>query len=62
MNDEQLKFVADILKIIAVGQFGYFGYNGVEHNNYLALVLSGGMFIYLIVGAIMTLGKMEGKK
>lgn len=62
MNNEQYKFVAEILKIVAVGQFGYFGYNAVEHNNYIALVLSAGVFLYIVIGATLILGKMEVKK
>lgn len=62
LNDNQLNFIAEILKIIAVGQFGYFGYNALEKTNHLSLSLSALVFIYLIIGAVLILGKVEDKQ
>lgn len=56
----QLQFVSEILKIISIGQFGYFGYNALEKGNYDLLALSAIVFLYLIIVAVIVLEKVEG--
>lgn len=59
MNIEQSKYIAEILKIIAIAQFGYFGYRSLESPDHAAFYVSGVVFLILaaIGTAILGLGK-----
>jgi len=55
MNVEQRKYIADIFKIVAVAQFGLFGYTGLTEHIPVFLVGSGAlfaMFVYLGIYAL----------
>ncbi len=55
-NDRQAKHVADTLRIIAVAEFGFFGYTGgLEHGRWLFVAASIGGFAILEWAAILTL-------
>ena len=56
LNNEQAKHIADTLRIIAVAEFGFFGYTGgLEHGDWLFVALSVGVFALLEWAAILTL-------
>lgn len=59
MNSEQAKFLADVTKIVAVGQFGYFGYQAMQDSHWLALVFSGFFFVYLTYIGYLVLGVVQ---
>ena len=40
MNDEQIKYFADILKTVGLGQFAYFGYRAAETGSFEAFLLT----------------------
>jgi hypothetical protein len=56
MNSEQSKYIADLLKIIAVAQFGYFGYRSLESPDHAAFYVSGVVFLILVVIGVAILG------
>ncbi len=47
MDKEQAKYIAEILKIIAVAQFGYFGYRSLESPDHAAFYVSCVVFLLL---------------
>lgn len=49
MNNEQSKYLAEIVKITAIGQFGYFGYNALESMNYSMFYMSSVVFVALVI-------------
>lgn len=54
MDKELAKYLAEILKIIAVAQFGYFGYQSLESPDHAAFYVSCFVFFALIaVGAFL---------
>ena len=56
LNSEQAKHVAETLRIIAIAEFGFFGYTGgLEHRDWLFVALSVGVFAILEGAAILTL-------
>lgn len=55
LNDEQAKHVADTLRIVAVAEFGFFGYTGgLEHGNWFFVAAAGGAFALLALAALST--------
>ncbi len=58
LNDEQAKHVAETLRIIAIAEFGFFGYTGgLVHRNWLFVALAVGVFALFEGAAILTLRK-----
>ncbi|WP_298135818.1 hypothetical protein [Acidiferrobacter sp.] len=56
LNGEQAKHVADTLRIAAVAEFGFFGYTGgLEHHDWLLVLLSVCVFILIDGAAALTL-------
>ena len=48
LNSEQSKYLADILKIVAVAQFALFGYTGLVDHVLMFTIGSGLLFALLI--------------
>ena len=52
LNDEQAKHAADTLRVVAITQFGFFGYAaGLERRDWWLMVASPLVFIF-ILGAV----------
>lgn len=49
INNEQAKYLAEIVKITAIGQFGYFGYKSLESIDHTMFYISSVVFVALIV-------------
>ncbi len=47
------------MKIVAVGQFGYFGYQAMQDSHWLALVFYGFFFVYLTYIGYLVLGVVQ---
>jgi hypothetical protein len=62
MDKEQAKYIADILKIIAIAQFGYFGYRSLESPDHAAFYVSCFVFLLLSVIGAVTIGFGRDKK
>lgn len=56
MNNNQLKYVAEIIKITSVAEFGYFGVTALDSHNWLMLYASAIVFLYLVLIGIFVLG------
>jgi len=50
MDKELAKYIAEILKIIAIAQFGYFGYRSLESPDHAAFYVS--CFVFFLLTAI----------
>jgi len=55
LNAEQRKYIAEIVKIVAIAQFGLIGYTGLVERNPLFLVGSALIFLNLVVYGLMIL-------
>jgi hypothetical protein len=54
MDKELAKYIAEILKIVAIAQFGYFGYRSLESPDHAAFYVSGFVFLLMVsVGAFL---------
>ncbi|HYW75475.1 MAG TPA: hypothetical protein VFA48_02470 [Gammaproteobacteria bacterium] len=53
----QAKHLADTCRVIAIGEFGFFGYHALSHwtADWVTLVWSAGMFVGWEIAAIWTL-------
>lgn len=54
-NSEQRKYIAEIVKIVAVAQFGLIGYTGLAERNLLFLIGSALIFVNLVAYGLMIL-------
>jgi hypothetical protein len=53
MDKELAKYIAEILKIVAIAQFGYFGYKSLESPDHAMFYVSGFVFLLLVtIGAV----------
>ena len=49
LNDEQAKHAADTLRVVAIAQFGFFGYAaGLERRDWWLMVASSLVFIFIL--------------
>jgi len=55
LNAEQRKYIAEIVKIVAIAQFGLIGYTGLVERNPLLLVGSALIFLNLVACGLMIL-------
>jgi len=57
LNQVQAKHLADTCRVIAIGEFGFFGYHALSHwtADWVTLVWSAGMFVGWEIAAIWTL-------
>lgn len=62
MNRHQNKYVADIYKILAVGEFAFFGYTGMRENRFIEVFLAMLVMFILVFAGVLTLGVIEGDK
>lgn len=62
MDKEQAKYIADILKIVAVAQFGYFGYKSLESPDHATFYVSCVVFVLLTSIGALLIGFGKDKK
>jgi len=55
LNAEQRKYIAEIVKIVAIAQFGLIGYTGLGEGNPLFLVGAALILLNLVVYGLMML-------
>ncbi len=61
MNNDQLKYLADFAKIIAIAQFGYFGYKGLENGNIIMFTMASIETVLFMIAGILVLGLIKEK-
>jgi hypothetical protein len=59
MNNKQIEYIAEFVKIVAVAEFGYFGYNGLQAHDYETVFWSAWIFAYLVWIGVVFLGELE---
>ncbi len=59
MNNKQIEYIAEVIKIVAVAEFGYFGYNGLQANDFYTVFFSALIFAYLVWIGVVFLDKLE---
>jgi hypothetical protein len=65
LNNEQAKYLAELLKITAVAEFGYFGYRSLESPDHAMFYVAAFVFVLLAALGISVLSlvkKDEEKK
>jgi len=65
LNNEQAKYLAELLKITAVAEFGYFGYRSLESPDHAMFYVAAFVFVLLVALGISVLSlvkKDEEKK
>lgn len=55
LNSEQRKYIAEIVKIVAIAQFGLIGYTGLVERNLLFMIGSALIFVNLVAYGLMIL-------
>lgn len=55
LNSEQRKYIAEIVKIVAIAQFGLIGYTGLIERNLLFMIGSALIFVNLVAYGLMIL-------
>lgn len=58
-NNDQAKFIAETLKIVAIAQFGYFGYKSLESPDHVIFYVSGFVFLFLSSIGVLVLGLIK---
>ncbi|BBP46300.1 hypothetical protein THMIRHAS_16730 [Thiosulfatimonas sediminis] len=59
MNENQAKYIAETAKLIAIAQFGYFGYKSLETPDHALFYVSCGVFIMLTIIGTVVLGLVK---
>ena len=60
LNREQAKHIADTSRIIAITEFGFFGYTGgIQHHDWVLITLAVAAFIAFEVAAVLILGERD---
>ena len=65
LNNEQAKYLAELLKITAVAEFGYFGYRSLESPDHAMFYVAAFVFVllgFLGVVVLSLINKDEEKK
>jgi len=64
MNNHQIRHIAQVANVTAFAQFGVFGYAGLQSEpiDWLAVVVSGGVFALLQLLAGWVLGSVREEK
>lgn len=57
LNKDQAKHLADTFRVIAIGEFGFFGYHALKHPSadWHMLVWAMALFVFLEIASIWTL-------
>ena len=58
-NNEQARYIAEIVKIVAIAQFGYFGYKSLESPDHAVFYASGIVFLFLSAIGALILGLVK---
>ena len=61
-NNEQAKYISEIIKIVAIAQFGYFGYKSLETPDHAIFYISGVVFIALSAIGTLILGLIKEER
>jgi len=50
LNNEQAKYLAELLKLTAIAEFGYFGYRSLESPDHAMFYVAA--FVFVLLGAL----------